>query len=268
MKKKLLSALIANMVIPAVIIGAAPNVLTAPPKSADAAVNYENKELARYAYQVAAIVNRERAANGIAPLKFSEELSNAAIARAQELKTSFSHKRPNGSLCFTVLDEMGISYSIAAENIAYGQRSPEEAVSDWMSSEGHRGNILSADFDYIGIGVAYKNGIYYWTQMFASSSRLTGDVITEGSLLYISKTSDFGDTNGDGAVDAADASNILALYAKLSTSNVAPMAHELSVFDINKDGAVDSTDAATVLSYYAYISTGNGALNLEEFMKR
>ena len=43
----------------------------------------------------------------------------------------------------------------------------------WMNSSGHRANILSKNVEYIGVGVVYSNGIYYWTQLFASSDSIS-----------------------------------------------------------------------------------------------
>ena len=43
----------------------------------------------------------------------------------------------------------------------------------WMNSSGHRANILSKNIEYIGVGVVYSNGIYYWTQLFASSDSIS-----------------------------------------------------------------------------------------------
>lgn len=141
---------------------------------------YDNAELTEYAEQVAVLVNRERTANGLQPVKFSPLLSEAATVRSAELKDSFSHTRPNGTSCFTVLKEFGISYVSAAENIAYGQKNPEIVMNSWMNSSGHRANILSKNVDYIGVGVVYRNGIYYWTQLFASSKDLSKDAYLPG----------------------------------------------------------------------------------------
>lgn len=146
------------------------------------AASYDSEQLREYAYQVAAIVNRERAANGLKLLKYSDTLSDAAIVRANEIQTYFSHNRPDGTSCFTAVTDMGIRYRYIGENIAYGQKSPEDVMNAWMNSYGHRANILSENFDYIGIGVTYRNGTYYWTQFFASSDDLTGDVITSDSM--------------------------------------------------------------------------------------
>lgn len=138
-----------------------------------AVLSYENPELAEYAKQVAILVNRERLSKGLQPVKFSPQLSEAANVRSSELRKSFSHTRPDGTSCFTVLKEFDISYVSAAENIAYGQRTPEIVMDAWMNSSGHRANILNKNMEYIGVGVVYNNGIYYWTQLFAASDALS-----------------------------------------------------------------------------------------------
>ena len=147
--------------------------------TAYASVGYSDAQTEKYAMQVAGIVNRERAANGLAPLRYSEKLSEAALVRAEEIQSVFSHTRPNGTRCFTAVTEAGISYTSVGENIAYGQRTPEEVMNSWMNSSGHRANILG-NYDYIGIGVTFRNGTYYWSQFFAVSKDLSGEVITLG----------------------------------------------------------------------------------------
>ena len=143
--------------------------------TANGAEIYENDTLSDYARQVAEIVNRERISRGLKALKYSETLSQAANTRAKEIQTYFSHTRPNGTSCFTAVTEMGVKYRYIGENIAYGQRSPEEVMNAWMNSEGHRANILNTNFEYIGIGVTERNGVYYWTQFFAASDDLEGN---------------------------------------------------------------------------------------------
>jgi uncharacterized protein YkwD len=124
---------------------------------------------ATYEEQVVALVNEERAKEGLPALKVDETLQAAALARAKETVRLFSHTRPNGASCFTILKEYGISYHYAGENIAYGQRSPEEVVDAWMNSAGHRANIMSENFTTIGIGYYQTaNGTKYWSQLFLS----------------------------------------------------------------------------------------------------
>ncbi len=121
-----------------------------------------------YIAEVLRLVNIERVNEGLSELKTTTELNKAAHIRALETKTLFSHTRPDGSSCFTALDECNVSYNTAGENIAYGQKTPKDVVTAWMNSEGHRANILSSKFGKIGIGCYYSNGTYYWTQMFTN----------------------------------------------------------------------------------------------------
>ena len=180
MKKKILSAIMAAAIMLTAVAVPLPGSHSRPTANSYAA-DYADSAAEEYALQVAAIVNRERAANGLSALKFSDELSNAALVRAQEIQTNFSHTRPDGTSCFTAMTERGITYRYAGENIAYGQRTPDEVMTAWMNSSGHRANILNKNVEYIGIGVAKRRGVYYWTQFFAASDSLTGTVITENT---------------------------------------------------------------------------------------
>jgi uncharacterized protein YkwD len=63
-----------------------------------------------------------------------------------------------------MMRDHGVNYKSAGENIAQGQRTPQEVVQAWMNSPGHRKNILSRDFTHIGVG--YESQGNHWTQMF------------------------------------------------------------------------------------------------------
>ena len=119
-----------------------------------------------YVNEVLRLVNIERQKYGLDALSLNDNLCKVADIRANEIIVSFSHTRPNGSSCFTVLNENGISYRACGENLAYGQRTPQEVVTGWMNSTGHRENILSNRYHKIGIGVVQQSGVYYWSQMF------------------------------------------------------------------------------------------------------
>lgn len=124
----------------------------------------ENKS---YAEQVVDLVNQERVKAGLSKVVLDKNIEAAALIRAKEIEVSFSHTRPNGSSFSSVLKENNISYRGAGENIAWGQTSPEAVMNAWMNSEGHRANILNANFTKIGVGY-YQNsaGRKYWTQLF------------------------------------------------------------------------------------------------------
>ncbi len=117
-----------------------------------------------YVKEVIRLVNEERAKNGVPALGTTVELCKAADARAQELISNYSHTRPNGTSCFTMLKERNIFYMTAGENIAYGFHSPKAVVDGWMNSPGHRANILNHNFNKIGVGFTDRG--YFWVQMF------------------------------------------------------------------------------------------------------
>lgn len=128
-----------------------------------------NSEIAKLQREVADLVNKERAKEGLAPLKFNIELSKVATIKSQDMidKNYFSHTSPTYGSPFDMMRSFGIKFSTAGENIAYGQRSAAEVMNGWMNSPGHRKNILSPNYDEIGVGVAKdSNGTIYWTQMF------------------------------------------------------------------------------------------------------
>ena len=119
------------------------------------------------AQAVLAEVNAARAKNGLSALTLDANMNRAAAVRAAEMAQSFSHTRPNGSRGLTALNEAGVSYRTAGENIASGQQSAQAVVSAWMNSSGHRANILSSLFGRMGVGQATIGGRTYWVQLFA-----------------------------------------------------------------------------------------------------
>jgi uncharacterized YkwD family protein len=114
--------------------------------------------------QVVKLVNQERAKQGLKPLTHRADLKNVAQKKAEDLINSnyFSHTSPNYGSPFDMMKTFGISYSTAGENIAKGQKSPQEVMNAWMNSSGHRANILKPEYDTIGVG--FYHGA--WVQMF------------------------------------------------------------------------------------------------------
>lgn len=119
--------------------------------------------------EVYEITNNYRSLVGVPSLTLDSSLVEAANIRAKELSDSFSHTRPNGSSCFTVLSELGISYGTAGENIAAGYSSSQSVMEGWRSSSGHYQNIISSKFKKIGIGVNIINNQYYWVQLLGTN---------------------------------------------------------------------------------------------------
>jgi uncharacterized protein YkwD len=116
--------------------------------------------------QVIELTNQERTSRGLAPLSMNLKLNVSAEKHSQDMATQnyFSHQGLNGSQPWDRMGVEGYSYSRAAENIAFGQKTPQQVVTSWMNSAGHRQNILNANLKDIGVG--YYNG--YWTQNFGT----------------------------------------------------------------------------------------------------
>lgn len=122
-----------------------------------------------YIAQIVTLVNAERAKNGLSALTYDSTLQSAAQVRAEEIVSSFSHTRPDGTYYSSVLKEFGVSYRRSGENIAWGQKTPEEVVTAWMNSSGHRANILNANYNKIGVGCNISaSGTIYWSQLFTN----------------------------------------------------------------------------------------------------
>ncbi|WP_420489863.1 CAP domain-containing protein [Neobacillus drentensis] len=122
--------------------------------------------LSAYEQKVVDLTNQERAKNGLSALKVDLSLSKMARDKSQDMSTNhyFSHTSPTYGSPFEMMKKYGITYRYAGENIAMGQRTPEEVVTAWMNSEGHRKNILSPNFTSIGVGYVADGD--YWTQEF------------------------------------------------------------------------------------------------------
>ena len=126
-------------------------------------------DFSSYQQQVLDLVNAERTKRGISALTLDSSLSSVATKKSQDMvnENYFDHTSPTYGSPFDMMKEFRISYRTAGENIAKGQKTPQEVVTAWMNSEGHRKNILNPDFTNLGVGIAKdSNGTTYWTQMF------------------------------------------------------------------------------------------------------
>ncbi len=122
--------------------------------------------VSQYVQQVIDLTNAQRSKNGLPALKADTQLNGVAQKKSLDMqqKNYFSHTSPTYGSPFDMMRDFGVTYKSAGENIAQGQRTPQEVVTAWMNSEGHRKNILSANFTHIGVG--YEATGKHWTQMF------------------------------------------------------------------------------------------------------
>ncbi|MCR4324406.1 MAG: CvpA family protein [Candidatus Curtissbacteria bacterium] len=116
------------------------------------------------------LVNQERAKEGIDPVVWDEDLAEVGRAHSRDMfeRQYFSHFSPEGKDVGDRLQEAGIKYSIAGENLALAP-TLSRAHSGLMNSSGHRRNILDPAFSRIGIGVI-DGGVYgkIFTQVFTN----------------------------------------------------------------------------------------------------
>jgi uncharacterized protein YkwD len=104
------------------------------------------------------LLNRERRAHGLRPLRLNRRLTDASIRHSRDMvrKAFFAH----GNFVGRILSARYVTRRSAwtlGENIAWGTghlATPSQIVRGWMNSSGHRHNILSRKYRDIGIGIA------------------------------------------------------------------------------------------------------------------
>lgn len=137
--------------------------------SSSSPVSAASGTYAEFQNQVVQLVNQERTSRGLKALSVDSALTQTATLKSQDMAKLgyFDHTSPTYGSPFDMMKQFGISYRTAGENIAMGQTSPQQVMSAWMNSEGHRANILNSSFTKIGVGIARNSsGQYYWTQQF------------------------------------------------------------------------------------------------------
>ncbi len=114
--------------------------------------------------QVIDLTNQVRQNAGCDPLISNPLLHNAALAHSVDMATNgyLDHLGLDGSNPGDRISRTGYDFRGWAENIALGYRSAAAVMDGWMTSEGHRSNILNCGLQEIGIGHHNR----YWTQKF------------------------------------------------------------------------------------------------------
>jgi len=109
--------------------------------------------------EVIRLTNARRAESGLAPLTQSPTLSQAALAKGNDMlaKGYWAHFAPDGTSPWNFFLNFGYKYKYAGENLARDFADASTAVSAWMNSPTHRENILNPNYRDIGIGVVEGN---------------------------------------------------------------------------------------------------------------
>ncbi|MFY4717167.1 CAP domain-containing protein [Streptomyces sp. LaBMicrA B280] len=119
--------------------------------------------------QIVRLVNAERAKAGCRPLTLDAKLTKAAQEHSADMAAhqNMSHTGSDGSDPGTRITQAGYTWSAYGENVAYGYSTAAEVMAGWMSSPGHRANILNCGYQEIGVGLAQPDS--YWTQDFGTA---------------------------------------------------------------------------------------------------
>ena len=142
-----------------------------------------------YEQGVLEYTNEERVKAGLEPLVWSRYQTENAQIRAKELSTHFSHDRLNGEP--TIWENIGMAGKTVTVHYEDGQRiltrlngDPKSIVQGWMTSDGHRANILNPNATSMAVGCyVAENGNIYWVQCFDSSTNELINPITVNPLL-------------------------------------------------------------------------------------
>lgn len=114
------------------------------------------------------LLNSDRARYGLAPLAIDPELCRIARIKSQDMRDNqyFAHTSPTYGDVRSMLRQFGYAYASAGENIAH-HATVEKAQAAFLSSPGHRRNIMNSAYTKAGLGVAVDaKGYVYLTQIF------------------------------------------------------------------------------------------------------
>ncbi|MFJ3950687.1 CAP domain-containing protein [Streptomyces sp. Je 1-4] len=119
--------------------------------------------------RVVELVNDERRKAGCSPLTVNAKLTKAAQDHSKDMADhrNMSHTGSDGSSPEDRITRAGYDWSSYGENVAYGYSTPESVMEGWMTSPGHKRNILDCSFKEIGVGHAQPDD--YWTQDFGTA---------------------------------------------------------------------------------------------------
>lgn len=135
-------------------------------------VNVMMPPVEQWEHEVLTLVNKIRTKNNLGTLSWGTTCEEAALIRATETISLYSHTRPDGSSWSTACPAPE-SGGTSGENLAMGNAavSPASVVALWMSSDSHRANILNPDYTKLAVGFVFDPEETYrthWSQLFST----------------------------------------------------------------------------------------------------
>jgi uncharacterized protein YkwD len=155
----------------AAVIGLA---IAAPGASVAATPPVDEVTLSSNETAMVAQLNADRTANGLVPVRVDARLMAIARARSNDMiaKDYFDHVQPDGRNVFDILTAQHITWYNAGEIIAWNafpiESTTYAANYQWTHSPGHYAIIVSASYNYVGVGLAVdpETGRNMWTAVF------------------------------------------------------------------------------------------------------
>ncbi len=133
------------------------------------AAHYTTASLSAQEQTAGNLLNSDRARYNLAPLAIDPVLCRIARLKSEDMRDNqyFAHTSPSYGNVRQMLTQFGYPYNAAGENIAH-HATIEKAQAAFLSSPGHRKNIMSSAYTKVGLGVAIDDkGFVYLTQIFA-----------------------------------------------------------------------------------------------------
>ena len=134
---------------------------------------------------------------GLEELQYDYDLERVAMKRAAEIALSYAHERPIGGYVWDIYEEENIEYRAVGENIAVAQKTASDVNFAWREDnekyggQGHRRNMLSYNYNCVGIGHVYYNNCNYWVEVFANRPEInTTEVPANDSTQTVSVSVD------------------------------------------------------------------------------
>ena len=139
------------------------------------------------------LVNKYRVENHLEPFKTCKVMNEMANIRAKEIVGGIYLNRGNNQYYNSIFVEHNISTFTYNQNTYWGgvgYDTPEDALQEIMQSERQKKNILSTQYEYMGVGVYVDGNKTYYYQLFCTSDDLQEDIVTTTPATVVTTVSE------------------------------------------------------------------------------
>ena len=237
----------------------------------------ESTNNSKQAKQLIDKVNEYRKSNGLTPFKTCDVMNTMATIRAGEVTDDNYTNRANGEYYSTIFTEYNITPTAYTQNVYWGATpydTVDSAFESFVETDRQKNNILSKDYEYIGVGVVQKDGRTYYYQLFCTSKDLKEDssdtttdtttttevsdtttIEVSDTTTDITTTTEVSDTTtdittttevSDTTTDTTTTTEVSDTTTDTTTSDSLLEKYNL---DVNKDGKVSTADLLILKKY-------------------